>query len=76
MNDEIGPAEAKRLAPKAALRNTEKALGLEVARLFGLNPRLLMPPSGVASASPEEKGENDDLSGDRPRGGDRQRPEP
>lgn len=76
MSDEIEPAEAKRLAPKTALRNTEKALGLEVARLFGLDPRLLVAPPGLASASPEEKGEKDDLSGDRPRGGDRQRPEP
>ena len=73
MTDEIDPESGeKRLAPKAARRDSEKALGLEVARLFGLNPRLLVARSGVASESPEEKGENDGLSGDRPRGGDRQ----
>lgn len=76
MSDETETAGEKRLAPTAGLRHSEKALGLEVARLFGLNPRLLTAPPRVVSDSLEDKGENHGLSGDRPRGGDRQRPQP
>jgi hypothetical protein len=31
--------------PRRPSRDTEKALGLEVAKLFGLSPRLLVPPA-------------------------------
>jgi hypothetical protein len=37
--------------------NKEKALGLEVARLFGLNPRLLVKPK--VAAEDQEPGEGD-----------------
>ena len=46
--------ELKRLAPKATQRNTEKALGLEVARLFGLNPRLLVAPASPPASATDE----------------------
>ena len=40
----------RRAALKGPGGNTEKALGLEMARLFGMNPRLLTaPPSRPAS---------------------------
>ena len=46
--------ELKRPAPKASERNTEKALGLEVARLFGLNPRLLVAPASPPASATDE----------------------
>jgi hypothetical protein len=38
--------------PRRPSRDTEKALGLEVAKLFGLSPRLLAPPASPP-ADPE-----------------------
>ena len=52
--------------------NTEKALGLEMARLFGMNPRLLVaPPSRPAAPSTPEDEEaaegGREAAGDEPR---------
>ena len=45
-----------RPAPRRPSARSEKALGLEVARLFGLSPRLLMAPSPPATEP--EAGQN------------------
>jgi len=48
-----GPVRPRsRPAPGGPSARSEKALGLEVARLFGLSPRLLMAPPPPA-AEPE-----------------------
>jgi len=41
-----------RRAPRRPADRSEKALGLEVARLFGLSPRLLMAPAPAPASSP------------------------
>ena len=43
---------ASRRAPRRPADRSEKALGLEVARLFGLSPRLLMTPAPAPADSP------------------------
>jgi hypothetical protein len=69
------PASGAETAPPASRRvpggpgsRTEKALGLEVARLFGLSPRLLTTlrspaaerPAAEEAAAPDPGGEHDD----------------
>jgi len=38
----------------ARRENSEKALGLEMARLFGMNPKLMMAPKAPAPSEGEE----------------------
>ena len=54
----------RRAALKGPGGNTEKALGLEMARLFGLPPRLLVspPPRPVAQSAPDGEGAAEDGS--------------
>jgi hypothetical protein len=48
---------------KPGTRDTEKAIGLEVARLFGLNPRLLVNrPTPPAAPSPKDDEDDADSS--------------
>ena len=58
MSDDKEPVdEPPRPAPRRR-DDSEKALGLEVARLFGLNPRAMMAPK--ASPVPEDEAASDD----------------
>jgi hypothetical protein len=53
------PQRARRAAPRPPGGDTEKALGLEVARLFGLSPRLLMAPRPAPADAASEEDEPD-----------------
>ena len=44
--------------------NTEKALGLEMARLVGMNPRLLVAPPSRPAARPEPQDDDAAEGGD------------
>jgi hypothetical protein len=54
-DDEPKQPPATRRVPGGPSARTEKALGLEVARLFGLSPRLLMAPSPPATEAEAEQ---------------------
>ena len=55
MSDENEPVdEPRRQAPRRR-DDSEKGLGLEMARLFGINPKVMMAPKTPARASEEEQ---------------------
>ncbi|HEV3362569.1 MAG TPA: hypothetical protein VG795_00245 [Acidimicrobiia bacterium] len=64
--EQTEPDEERETRPaprKPGSRDSEKALGLEVARLFGLNPRLLVNrPSPPAAPSPKDDKDEADES--------------
>jgi hypothetical protein len=51
-SDEGTMQPESRRAPRGPADRSEKALGLEVARLFGLSPRLLMAPAPAPANAP------------------------
>lgn len=58
MTDETDDKE-----PKPAPRrrdSSEKAIGLEMARLFGINPKLMMAPKPTPEQPPEPADDGDD----------------
>ena len=51
-------------APRSAPRrrdDSEKAIGLEMARLFGMNPKLMMAPKPTAQKPPEPADDDDEV---------------
>ncbi|HKY75585.1 MAG TPA: hypothetical protein VJS45_05575 [Acidimicrobiia bacterium] len=40
--------------------DSEAAIGLEMARLFGMNPKTMMAPKSPPKDSPESSGDDDD----------------
>jgi hypothetical protein len=50
-------------APRSAPRrrdDSEKAIGLEMARLFGMNPKLMMAPKPTPQMPPEAADDDDE----------------
>jgi len=64
--EQTDPDEERENRPaprKPGSRDTERALGLEVARLFGMNPRLLANrPARPADPSPNDDEDDSDVS--------------
>jgi hypothetical protein len=58
MADETDDKEPKP-APKRR-ENSEKAIGLEMARLFGLNPKLMMAPKSTPEPPPESADDDEE----------------
>jgi len=54
---------ARRATPKGLGGNSEKALGLEMARLFGVPPRLLVSPPARPAAQSAPDGEGPEEGG-------------
>lgn len=55
------PAKSAAPAPRPAPRrrdDSEKAIGLEMARLFGMNPKLMMAPKGKPENPRDQLGED------------------
>lgn len=44
--------------------DSEKGIGLEMARLFGLNPKLMMTPKSTPEPQPESADNDGDEEGD------------
>ncbi len=63
-----GPLRLSRgAAPLRPTADTEKTLGLEVGRLFGINPRLLVDPGSAARPRlPAEDAPGEDDGGEDP----------
>lgn len=64
MTDEKDNKPDERLPKKRD--DSEKAIGLEMARLFGMNPKLMMAPKPTPQkpAEPPEQAEDDDADGE------------
>ena len=58
MTDETDDKEPKPL-PKRR-EDSEKAIGLEMARLFGINPKLMMAPKPTPQKPPEPTDDEDE----------------
>ncbi|MGH8976217.1 MAG: hypothetical protein ACRD0C_23760 [Acidimicrobiia bacterium] len=59
------PRRASRPAPVTSRSNTEKAMALELARLVGVSPRLLVNPDPAPKPDPPAAG---DTTGDEENG--------
>jgi hypothetical protein len=65
-DQEPKPDESPRRAVPKKREDSERALGLEVARLFGISPRLMMPPQATPKAPSEDDEPDSDPDAETP----------